>query len=75
MTTASTEKLDALESKILRRILGPVKEEEVWRARYNHELYQMYKEPKFSRHNKTAETWLSRTCATNEGRQDTKEDS
>ncbi|CAK1591299.1 unnamed protein product [Parnassius mnemosyne] len=33
------------ERKILRRIFGAVMENERWRTRYNHELYQMYDEP------------------------------
>ncbi|CAK1583346.1 unnamed protein product [Parnassius mnemosyne] len=33
------------ERKILRRIFGAVMENDRWRTRYNHELYQMYEEP------------------------------
>ncbi|CAK1585329.1 unnamed protein product [Parnassius mnemosyne] len=33
------------ERKILRRIFGAVMENERWRTRYKHELYQMYDEP------------------------------
>ena len=28
-----------------RRIFGPVEENGVWRKRYNHELYSLFKEP------------------------------
>lgn len=37
--------LNAFERKILRRILGPVQDRDVWRNRYNDELYNIYKEP------------------------------
>lgn len=42
--------LDKFERKVLRKIYGPVKEDEAWRIRYNHELYQLYKEPPLSTH-------------------------
>lgn len=47
MTQQISNDLDAFERKILRRIYGPV-QEGVWRIRYNHELYQLYKTPKLS---------------------------
>ena len=31
--------------RILRTIFGPVEENGVWRKRYNHELYSLFKEP------------------------------
>jgi hypothetical protein len=31
--------------RILRRIYGPMKENSMWRARYNHEIYKLYNEP------------------------------
>ena len=38
-------RLNIFERKILRGIFGPVKVNNEWRIRYNHELYQLYKEP------------------------------
>ena len=40
--------INSFERKILRHILGPVKENDVWRVRYNNELYELYKEPSIS---------------------------
>jgi hypothetical protein len=37
--------LHVVESKVLRRIFGPVKDGEVWRIRYNRELYELLREP------------------------------
>jgi hypothetical protein len=31
--------------KILRKIHGPIKDNNIWGLRYNHELYQLYNEP------------------------------
>jgi hypothetical protein len=31
--------------RILRRIYSPIKENGIWRSRYNHELYKLYNEP------------------------------
>jgi len=36
------------ERRILRRIFGPLNENEIWRRRYNHEIYQLFKEISFS---------------------------
>jgi len=36
--------VNANERKILRRIYGPVQENEQWRIRYNHEIYQLFAE-------------------------------
>jgi hypothetical protein len=33
------------EGRILRRISGPIKENCIWRSRYNNELYKLYNEP------------------------------
>jgi hypothetical protein len=33
------------ERKLLRRIYGWIKENGIWRSRYNHELYKLYNEP------------------------------
>lgn len=44
ITEKSANLLDRLERKILRRIFGPVNDRGTWRARYNHEIYQRYKD-------------------------------
>ncbi len=53
-TADDEERLAVFERMILRVIIGPVKvEEEVYRKRYNHELYQIFREPDivlFSKH-------------------------
>jgi hypothetical protein len=36
--------LQIFERRILRRIYGPIKENGIWRSRYNHELYKLYNE-------------------------------
>lgn len=50
MTQQIAKALDVFERKILRRIYGLVQEEDGWRIRYNHELYQLYKTPRLSEH-------------------------
>ena len=40
--------INSFERKILRRIYGPIKENGIWRIRYNKELYKLYKEPEIS---------------------------
>ncbi|PNF32229.1 hypothetical protein B7P43_G17837 [Cryptotermes secundus] len=40
--------INSFKRKILRRIYGPIKENGVWRIRYNKELYKLYKEPEIS---------------------------
>jgi len=37
-------RLGVFERKILRRTYGPICEEEIWRSRYNEELYRLYDE-------------------------------
>jgi hypothetical protein len=37
--------INFFERKILRQIYEPMKENEIWRIRYNKELYELYKEP------------------------------
>jgi hypothetical protein len=37
--------LRIFERRILRRIYSPIKENGIWRSRYNHELYKLYNEP------------------------------
>jgi hypothetical protein len=37
--------LRIFERRILRKIYGPIKENNTWRSRYNHELHQLYNEP------------------------------
>ncbi|KAG8226612.1 hypothetical protein J437_LFUL007685 [Ladona fulva] len=50
MTATSAELLDNLERRMLRRIYGPVNSEGIWRICWNHEIYELYKEPKISTH-------------------------
>jgi hypothetical protein len=46
MTQSSEERLAIFERKILRRILGPVYEDDLgWRLRHNKELYELLGEP------------------------------
>lgn len=40
--------LDVFERQLLWRICGPIQGGSLWRSRYNHELYTLYKEPKFT---------------------------
>ncbi|KAG8227224.1 hypothetical protein J437_LFUL003432 [Ladona fulva] len=44
MTAKSAELLDSLERRMLRRIYGPVNSKGIWRIRWNHEIYELYKE-------------------------------
>jgi hypothetical protein len=41
----SENALRVFKRKILRRIFGPVNDNGQWRIRYNHEVYELYKEP------------------------------
>jgi hypothetical protein len=36
------------ERKVLQRIYGPVQDGDIWRSRYNSELYALYEEPKLT---------------------------
>ncbi|PNF43056.1 hypothetical protein B7P43_G04739, partial [Cryptotermes secundus] len=40
--------INFFERKILRRIYGPIKENGIWRIKYNKELYKLYREPEIS---------------------------
>jgi hypothetical protein len=44
MTEETKRKLEVFERKVLRKIFGPINENGIWRSRYNHELYQLFKE-------------------------------
>jgi len=44
MTKNSQNKLEVFERRILRRIFGSLNENEIWRRRYNREIYQLFKE-------------------------------
>ncbi|KAG8236467.1 hypothetical protein J437_LFUL015473 [Ladona fulva] len=50
MTAKSAEPLDSLKRRMLRRIYGPINSEGIWRIRWNHEIYELYKEPNISTH-------------------------
>ena len=39
------KQLIVFENKILRKIFGPINEDNVWRKRHNYEIRVMYKEP------------------------------
>jgi hypothetical protein len=45
--------LNAFEGKILRKIYEPVLVNEQWQKRYNHEIYNLYKEMGLTRIKKT----------------------
>jgi hypothetical protein len=45
LTKGDEEKLRIFERKVLRRIYGPTREKEGWRIKYNHEIYDLYKNP------------------------------
>jgi hypothetical protein len=45
LTKGDEEKLRIFERKVLRRIYGPTREKEELRIKYNHELYDLYKNP------------------------------
>lgn len=45
LTEHNKSQLAIFERKILRKIYGPVKENEEWRLRYNRELYELYNSP------------------------------
>jgi hypothetical protein len=44
LSNADELRLGAFESKILRRIYGPICEAATWRSRYNEEVYRLYDE-------------------------------
>ena len=44
ITKEMEERLRIFERKVLRKIFGPVYDKEILRARYNHEIYELYKE-------------------------------
>ena len=45
LTKCDKKQLCIFERRILRNIFGPVEENGVWRKRYNHELYSLFKGP------------------------------
>lgn len=48
MTERTKNMLNIFERKVLRKILGPVKDDNIWRTRFNYELYSLFKEPPLS---------------------------
>ncbi|PSN32856.1 hypothetical protein C0J52_10310 [Blattella germanica] len=49
LSKANEHDLQCFERKILRRIYGPTCEDGIWRKRYNHELYTLYRNPDISK--------------------------
>lgn len=45
MTARDEEALNVWERKVLRRIYGPIRDEDGWRVRTNQEIYQLYEDP------------------------------
>jgi hypothetical protein len=45
LTKGDEERFRILERKVLRRIYGPTREKEGWQLKYNHELYDLNKNP------------------------------
>jgi hypothetical protein len=45
LSQKSENALRVFERKILRRIFGPVNDNGQWRIQYNHEVYELHKEP------------------------------
>ena len=50
MTQKDEHVLRLFERRILRGIFGVTSDENIWRRRYNHELYELYGEPDIVRH-------------------------
>ena len=48
LTVRDAETIDRFERRVLRRILGPVRENDTWRIRHNEELYNLFDVPKLS---------------------------
>ena len=60
MTNKEEQILFTFERKILRRIFGPVLDQNRWRRRFNHELMELYREPDIGRFIKIKRLkWLS----------------
>ena len=45
LSKATENKLQIFERKVLRKIYGPTQEADIWRVKYNSELYDLYNEP------------------------------
>ena len=59
MTRAEEGKLRAFETKVLRRIYGPVKENGIWHIRCTSEIYKLYDETEITKLIKTSRIrWL-----------------
>lgn len=59
LNKAEEDSLLVFERKILRKIFGPVKQDNVWRIAYNHEIYKKYGDPDILKVVKTSRIrWL-----------------
>lgn len=48
MTQDIEERVNRFERKVLRCIIGPTREDGIWRRRYNNELYEVFDDPELS---------------------------
>jgi hypothetical protein len=55
--------LRTFERKILMKIYGPIKENGIWRSRFKHYLYELYKKPEIVKTIKAGRVrWLGHLC-------------
>jgi hypothetical protein len=45
LTNGDEQKLRTFERNVLRKIYGPIRDEELWRIKYSHQLYDLYNAP------------------------------
>jgi hypothetical protein len=69
MTVEHERQLACFERKILRKIYGPVQDNNIWRIRYNHELKALYGEPDIVRFIKIGRLrWAGHVTRMDDGR-------